>query len=140
MTGAVRYSGTKELLATPMTRGEYNAYRAWASPQGEDQEVAGYLVEYMDGGKPNDPRHVGYISWSPADVFEKAYRPAATFADRMRIELADLNDKLTRLQVFIGTERFNSLPNEERGDQREQLAAMRAYSQVLTARLVRATR
>lgn len=68
-----RYQGTKRLSATPMTRGEYNTYRGWAAPEGEDQTVAGYLVEYEDGGKANDSRHQGYISWSPADVFERSY-------------------------------------------------------------------
>lgn len=57
-----------------MTRGEYNDYRGWQYPEGEDQTVVGYLVEYEDGGKANDSRHAGYISWSPADVFERAYK------------------------------------------------------------------
>lgn len=70
------YIGTKTLKAWPKTRGEYNAYRGWAPPDGENQGEPGYLVEYTDGGKGNDPRHAGYISWSPADVFEKAYRLA----------------------------------------------------------------
>lgn len=62
-----------------------------------------------------------------------------TFADRMRVELTELNDKLSRLQIFIGTERFNALPYEERQDQRDQLLAMSNYSAVLTRRLNRAT-
>jgi hypothetical protein len=57
-----------------MTRGEYNAYRGWEVPANEDPADAGYLVEYEDGGKANDSRHAGYISWSPADVFERTYR------------------------------------------------------------------
>ncbi len=71
-----RFVGTKYLRATPMTRGEYNAYRGWTIPGNENPNEAGYLVEYEDGGKANDSRHAGYISWSPADVFEKAYRLA----------------------------------------------------------------
>lgn len=67
------YIGTKQLLAAPMTRGEYNEYRGWTPPEGEDQDVAGWLVEYLDGGEPNDARHFGYISWSPAPVFAQAY-------------------------------------------------------------------
>jgi hypothetical protein len=34
--------------------------------------TTGYLIEYLDGGQANDPRHVGYISWTPADVFKSA--------------------------------------------------------------------
>ncbi len=69
------FIGTKMLGAVLMTLGEYNAYRGWVMPEGEDPDNAGYLVEYHDGGKPNDERHTGYISWSPKDVFENAYRP-----------------------------------------------------------------
>lgn len=68
-----RYVGTKFLKAKPMTRGEYNAYRGWTLPADEDSADAGYLVEYEDGGKANDARHAGYISWAPADVFERTY-------------------------------------------------------------------
>ena len=69
------YEGTKRLHAQPMTRGEYNAYRGWENPAGENPADGGYLVEYQDGGKANDSRHAGYISWSPVDVFERTYKP-----------------------------------------------------------------
>ena len=69
------YIGTKQVIATPMTRGEYNDYRGWTLPADEDGADEGYLVEYRDGGKPNHPNHAGYVSWSPKEQFEKAYRP-----------------------------------------------------------------
>ena len=69
------YEGTKRLHATPMNRGDYNAYRGWQVPADENPADEGYLVEYVDGGKPNDSRHAGYISWSPKDVFERSYKP-----------------------------------------------------------------
>ncbi len=78
------YVGIKNIQARPMTRGEYNAYRGWAVPPDEDGADAGYLVEYLDGGKANDSRHVGYISWSPVDVFERAYHevtPAPVYTE-----------------------------------------------------------
>ncbi len=68
------FIGTKLVKATPMTRAEYNKYRDWQLPADEDGEDKGMLVEYVDGGKANHPDHEGYISWSPLDVFEKAYR------------------------------------------------------------------
>jgi hypothetical protein len=68
-----KFIGTKVVLATSMTRGDYNHYRGWDIPADENPEDAGYLVEYTDGGKANHPDHKGYISWSPADVFERAY-------------------------------------------------------------------
>lgn len=77
------YIGTKSVLATTMTRGEYNEYRGWQIPENEDPSEQGYLVEYVDGGKPNDERHAGYISWSPKDVFEQSYKSSGslTFGD-----------------------------------------------------------
>ncbi len=69
-----RYIGVKEILAKPMTRLEYNEYRGWELPSDEDGSDEGFLVEYIDGGQSNHPDHKGYISWSPKDVFERAYR------------------------------------------------------------------
>ncbi len=73
--GARAYTGTKDVFARPMTRAEYNVYRGWELPADEDGNDKGYLVEYVDGGKSNHPAHAGYISWSPADVFARAYSP-----------------------------------------------------------------
>ncbi len=72
---AKTYVGTKTVIAEPMTRAEYNAYRGWTVPVDENPNDPGYLVEYVDGGKANMPDRNGYVSWSPADVFERAYRP-----------------------------------------------------------------
>ena len=78
--------GTKQVTATPMTRGDYNAYRGWTLPADEDGSDAGYLVEYLDGGKPNDSRHTGYISWSPKEQFDNAYRPTTGMSFGLAIE------------------------------------------------------
>lgn len=69
------FIGTKTVLAGPMTRGEHNKYRGWGVPTNTniDQSEEGRLVEYIDGGAPNHPDHDGYISWSPAPVFDGAY-------------------------------------------------------------------
>lgn len=72
-----RCIGTKIVNAAPLTRGEYDALRGWETPADKNPEDAGYLVEYVDGGKPNHPEFVGYISWSPADVFANAVRTDA---------------------------------------------------------------
>lgn len=70
-----KFYGTKLIQATPMTRLDYNLYRAWTLPADENPSDEGYLVEYLDGGKANDLRHEGYISWSPKEQFEAAYQP-----------------------------------------------------------------
>lgn len=68
------YIGTKMIQAKPMNRLAYTDYRGWELPSNENGEDEGYLVEYMDGGKANHPDHAGYISWSPKEQFEQAYR------------------------------------------------------------------
>lgn len=77
------YICSKEVIAKPMNRLAYNQYRGWELPADENPDDEGYLVEYLDGGKPNHPAHAGYISWSPKEVFEKGYRPkrGLTFGD-----------------------------------------------------------
>lgn len=68
------YYGTKLLRAMPMTLGQYNGVRGWDMPSDENPRKQGYLVEYLDGGASNHADYDGYISWSPQDVFEKAYQ------------------------------------------------------------------
>ena len=68
-----KYVGLKRIAAKPMTLGEYCEFNHKDKP--DSPEDAGYLVEYLDGGKANHPNHNGYISWSPGGVFEKAYKP-----------------------------------------------------------------
>lgn len=69
------YVGTKRIRAMPMTRKAYNDLRGWEVPADENGADDGFLVEYIDGGKPNVAGYAGYVSWSPKDVFERAYRP-----------------------------------------------------------------
>ena len=69
-----KYVGMKIINAKPMTRIEYNMFRGWTLPDNENGEDEGYLVEYTDGGKANTDQYKGYVSWSPKDVFERAYK------------------------------------------------------------------
>ena len=87
------YKGTKQVYATPMTRGEYNTYRGWSLPQEEDPADLGYLIEYVDGGKPCDDRHTGYISWSPKDVFDRAYHTI----EEASVDTIDFSEMVTAL-------------------------------------------
>lgn len=77
--------GTKIINAKPMTRQAYNDLRGWTVPSNENPADEGYLVEYLDGGTPNLADFKGYVSWSPKDVFERAYRPMdrMTFGDAL---------------------------------------------------------
>lgn len=71
--GMQTYVGTKVIHAMPMLRLEYCILRGWKVPADENPLDLGYLVEYADGGKANVGSWAGYVSWSPKDVFEKAY-------------------------------------------------------------------
>lgn len=91
-----RYIGTKIITAVPMNRADYNTYRGWELPSNENGADDGYLVEYTDGGKPNDLRHAGYISWSPKEQFEKAYRKTSGLTFGLAIEALKTGAKVAR--------------------------------------------
>jgi len=59
-----RYIGVKVIEAEPMNLGDYNKARGWIIPENEDPLREGYRVVYPDG----------YVSWSPKEIFEEAYR------------------------------------------------------------------
>lgn len=81
-----RFFGSKTVSATAMNRADYNTYRGWQLPANENGADEGYLVEYQDGGAPNDSRHKGYISWSPKAQFDAAYRPVTALTFGQAIE------------------------------------------------------
>lgn len=91
-----RYIGTKLINAKPMTRAEYNAFRGWTVPADENPDDAGYLVEYVDGGKGNTDHYAGYVSWSPADVFDRAYRPCEGMTFGQALEALKAGQKVAR--------------------------------------------
>ncbi len=72
------YTGTKTVKATPMTMADFNTLLCRAMSNDENGADEGYLVEYIDGGKPNTAQYVGYVSWSPKEQFEKAYKEVKT--------------------------------------------------------------
>ena len=90
------FIGTKIIGANPMSRAAYNEYRNWVLPANEDGADEGYLVEYLDGGKANDSRHAGYISWSPKAQFDNAYRETSGLTFGMAIEALKLGKKVAR--------------------------------------------
>jgi len=75
-----KFYGTKHIAAKAMNRAEYNTFRGWKLPADENGADDGYLVEYLDGGKPNVEGHDGYVSWSPKEQFENAYQPSGSMS------------------------------------------------------------
>ncbi len=92
-----QHIGVKLINAFPMTRQAYNDFRGWQLPADENGSDDGYLVEYLDGGKPNTDRFDGYVSWSPKEVFEKAYRPVSGLSFGIAIEALRQGKKLPAL-------------------------------------------
>jgi hypothetical protein len=90
------YVGTKRINATPMTRGEYNTLRGWALPADENGADEGYLVEYLDGGKPNMEGYAGYVSWSPKEQFENAYRKSNGLTFGLALDLVKRGERVAR--------------------------------------------
>jgi len=93
MTG---YIGTKLVNAKPMTRLEYNDFRGWELPADENGKDKGFLVEYVDGGQANTSEYGGYVSWSPEDVFKKAYKASGELSFGAAIELLKQGKKVAR--------------------------------------------
>lgn len=90
------YIGTKVVNATPMNRLEYNALRGWVVPTDENPNDAGYLVEYTDGGKANVPGYSGYVSWSPKEQFDNAYRATGAMTFGLAIEALKQGKRVAR--------------------------------------------
>ena len=90
------YFGSKLIIAEPMNRQVYNDYRGWELPSDEDGTDEGYLVEYTDSPDSNHENHKGYISWSPAEQFEKAYREITGLSYGQAIEAMNQGYKVRR--------------------------------------------
>ena len=90
------FIGTKLVNAIPMTRQEYNDFRKWTLPDDEEGSDEGYLVEYLDGGKPNTEHYAGYVSWSPKEQFDKAYRPTEGMTFGLAIEAMQQGKRVAR--------------------------------------------
>lgn len=91
-----QYIGVKVINAKPMTRAEYNAFRGWELPADENGDDAGMLVEYLDGGKANTTDFPGYVSWSPLEVFNNAYRATEGLTFGLAIEACKRGAKIAR--------------------------------------------
>lgn len=134
------YIGTKIVIAEPMTRKAYNDYRGWTLPADENGDDEGYLVEYTDGGKANTLHREGYVSWSPKDVFERAYKPmpgAGLQPHQQRVvqEKAELDERMQKLHAFHASPTFDGLHPAEQERLLSQITAMSVYSDILRRRI-----
>lgn len=125
-----KYIGTKQVEAEPMTMGqayEKGFLQAGRVPSETEQDKPGYHVKYEDG----------YESWSPAEPFDKAYKVADTFVDRLLIERDELNEKLNKLRQFIESPKFVEIVTDEyqRLLLSKQESRMHEYLEILNERI-----
>ena len=136
------YIGTKIINAKPMTRQEYNDFRGWQLPKDENGNDEGYLVEYLDGGKPNTAEYAGYVSWSPKAQFEAAYLDIGNVTGlkphevRVAGEFALLSKNIQKLRTFLLTAAFDSLQQDDKELLTRQLSHMDDYLTVLAVRYI----
>lgn len=98
-----KYIGTKTVSATPAWRVDGKVYpKDGEAPRSMNRED-GYKVVYEDG----------YESWSPKDVFEKAYKIAETPVDRMQIETSEVNGRYVKLSAFIDSGRMDETVDDK---------------------------
>lgn len=81
-----KYIRCQAVNASPMTRGDYNAYRGWRIPKNENPADEGYLVVLPDG----------YESWCPKAQLEAAGRPIDGMTFGMAIEAMKRGKKVSR--------------------------------------------
>ena len=91
-----KYIGTKVVEARPMNEidAESIGYARKNSDHHEYRE--GYHVRYTN------PDGSTYDSWSPKDVFEKAYKPSDTVLDRLKIERYELKERIENIEALLG--------------------------------------
>lgn len=119
-----KYIGTKTIMAMPMAKSEAEKVlgRSLADAKGGED---GYLIEYPDG----------YKSWSPKETFEQAYKVADTYLDRMRIEYADVKERVLKLHTFLMSEECRAFPMQKQTRLRAQYGAMTGYVEILGKRI-----
>ena len=80
----IAFAGASLVHAATMTRQEYNDYRGWQLPEGENGNDVGYIIEDR-AGKKNTEELDGFVQWLPKDEFDNAYRQngSLTFGDAL---------------------------------------------------------
>lgn len=81
----MKYLGIKIVESEPMSEFDFMRLKG-ATPSDQEVDRPGYKVTYEDG----------YVSWSPKDVFEKAYRPINGLTFGLAIEALKQGKKVAR--------------------------------------------
>lgn len=122
-----QYTGTKTVLAEPMTESEAIDHGFARFQEGNREMRQGYHVVY------NNPDGTTYDSWSPADVFESSYKPSSNFIERMEIERDELIERIFKAQRYLFCSR--SITSQEKLPLHRQVEAMQNYCSWLCERI-----
>ena len=113
--------------AQPMTRLEYNQYRGWTVPEGEDPTDPGYLMNFGS-----------HTAWWPATEVDKAFMmlpPAPSYQQRVHGEHLQLLDRQEKLTTFITSPSFSSLVPAEQIRLSKQFHLQKQLLEVLSQRI-----
>lgn len=116
-----------EATLQPMTRLEYNQFRGWVLPGGEDPNDPGYLMDFGF-----------HTAWWPADVVDKAFvmlPSAPSYQQRVHGEHKQLLDRQEKLTVFITSPAFSSLVPAEQIRLSKQFHLQKQLLEVLGLRI-----
>ena len=116
-----------EATMQPMTRLEYNQFRGWTLPEGEDPNDPGYLMNFGF-----------HIAWWPADVVDKAFvvlPPAPPHQQRVHGEYGQLRDRQEKLGKFLKTDQFSTLVPAEQIRLSKQYNLQKQLLEVLSLRI-----
>ena len=116
-----------EATLQPMTRLEYNQFRGWVLPEGEDPNDPGYLMDFGF-----------HTAWWPADVVDKAFvmlPPVPSYQQRVHGEHKQLLDRQEKLTVFITSPAFSSLVPAEQIRLSKQFHLQKQLLEVLGMRI-----
>lgn len=125
-----KFIGHISVIATAMSREEYNQYRGWALPANENGLDKGFLVNY---------EATGHQAWMKDTDFNKLFNPADTFLDRLEDEKAELDKKLEGLNKTLDVVAKPSFISDQQWIyMTRQQYTMRQYSQILAHRMAEA--
>lgn len=128
-----KYIGTKQIDAEPMTVSEFY-HLTRQSQYGEmiengEGNLNGYRVVYEDE----------FEGWMQKDEFEKQYKVADSFLDRLHIEMRDLYERVDKLVPFIDSGKMEEVISDDymKALLKLQRVIMRNYIHILEARIGR---
>ena len=115
-------------MAEPMTWGEAKKVLGGENTDNQvecEEGEEGYLIR----------TECNNSYWLRKSTFVRLYKPFDTILDRLRLEYAELKERLFKLTSFIMSEEFRELPKKKQLDLAMQRKAMSHYLGVLAVRI-----